>query len=129
VPETRSVVGSIVNPILGALPEAFIVIFAGTRVSESAMSIGIGSCSGCTVMLLTVPWFVAILGGRVDLHPQTRKPIYFRTAHAMQGKLSPENQWSFTMSGISIVHGIRRTALIMVVTTTPLIVAQFTGRS
>lgn len=125
IPDFSAIVGSIVNPVLGAVPESVIVMFAGIKTTETAMAVGIGSLAGSTVVLLTLPWFLAVLGGRVDLDPETRQPLYFRAANAKKGKLSPENEWSFVMSGIHVDKKVKRSAWIMVVTTTPMIIAQF----
>jgi hypothetical protein len=52
-------------------------------------------------MLLTIPWFLSILGGRVDLDSQGR-PNYRKNP-----KLSPENLWSLQTSGIALAGSVR----------------------
>ena len=45
-----------------------IVLFSGLGSNVSGkIDIGVGDLAGSTIMLLTVPWFFANLGGRVDL--------------------------------------------------------------
>jgi hypothetical protein len=39
------------------------------------VQVGVGTLAGSTVMLLTIPWFLAVLGGRVELDAQG-KPMY-----------------------------------------------------
>lgn len=75
-PSISGIVGSIVLPILGAVPDAMIgncinneiVLFSGLgENAEEELSVGVGALAGSTVMLLTVPWFLSVLAGRVDL--------------------------------------------------------------
>ena len=33
----------------------------------SQVAVGIGALAGSTIMLLTIPWFLSVLAGRVDL--------------------------------------------------------------
>jgi len=45
------------------------VLFSGLGPTEKAqqnVAVGVGALAGSTIMLLTVPWFLAVLGGRVD---------------------------------------------------------------
>ena len=59
VPSMAGVVGSIVLPVLGAVPDGAIVLFSGLGDDAQAqLSVGIGALAGSTVMLLTVPWFL-----------------------------------------------------------------------
>jgi Ca2+/Na+ antiporter len=84
VPSMKDIVGSVVLPILGAVPDGAIVLFSGLgpadEVAES-VSVGVGALAGSTIMLLTIPWFLSIFGGRVDLvqgHAQYSKPAGMR---------------------------------------------------
>eukprot|EP00929_Paragymnodinium_shiwhaense_P055271 TRINITY_DN276_c0_g1_i1.p1 TRINITY_DN276_c0_g1~~TRINITY_DN276_c0_g1_i1.p1 ORF type:complete len:584 (+),score=194.12 TRINITY_DN276_c0_g1_i1:106-1857(+) len=70
IPQAAGLVGSIVLPILGAVPDGMMVLFSGLGpllVAQSNVSVGVGALAGSTVMLLTVPWFLSVLGGRVDI--------------------------------------------------------------
>ncbi len=61
-------VGSVVLPVLGAVPDAMIVLFSGMGKNiHRKIEVGVGDLAGSTIMLLTVPWFFAVLGGRVDM--------------------------------------------------------------
>ena len=43
------------------------------------VSVGVGALAGSTIMLLTLPWFLAVLGGRVDIvngRPNYRKVLH-----------------------------------------------------
>ena len=37
---------------------------------------GIGALAGSTIMLLTIPWCLSIIGGRVDIDPKTKLARY-----------------------------------------------------
>merc|ERR1719162_1660052 len=53
------IVGSVVVPILGAVPDAAMVLFSGIGPNAQVeIATGVGALVGSTVMLLTVPWFI-----------------------------------------------------------------------
>ena len=65
--------GSVVLPILGAVPDGCIVLFSGLGPNaEEELAVGIGALAGSTIMLLTLPWCLSIIGGRVDIDPRTK---------------------------------------------------------
>ena len=71
IPSLRKLVGPIILPILGAVPDGAMVLFSGLGDNaQSQVSVGVGALAGSTIMLLTVPWFMAILGGIVDIVPE-----------------------------------------------------------
>jgi len=44
------------------------VFFSGIGpTAQTQLSVGMGALAGSTIMLLTVPWFLSILAGRVDV--------------------------------------------------------------
>ncbi|KAL5212000.1 hypothetical protein ABZP36_022847 [Zizania latifolia] len=65
------IVGGLFLPILGALPDAMLILFSGlsgTReVAQSQILIGMGLLSGSTVMLLTLLWGSCVIVGKCDL--------------------------------------------------------------
>lgn len=65
IPSWAPFVGSIVLPVLSAIPEASLVFFAGT--TQSDLDVAIGTLSGSVITTLTIPWFIAIYAGRVDI--------------------------------------------------------------
>eukprot|EP00957_Ditylum_brightwellii_P018118 1364629-Ditylum_brightwellii.AAC.1 len=72
-------VGSVVLPLLGAVPDAAIMLFSGLGdISEAqeTLSVGVGALAGSTIMLLTVPWFLSVFAGRVDLRGPQKNPNY-----------------------------------------------------
>lgn len=80
VDSLKDIVGSVILPILGAVPDGAIVLFSGLgdpAKAQEQVSVGVGALAGSTIMLLTIPWFLSIVGGRVDLvdgHAKYRRP-------------------------------------------------------
>lgn len=57
VPAVAGIVGSVVLPVLGAVPDGAIVLFSGMGDNaQEQLSVGVGALAGSTIMLLTVPW-------------------------------------------------------------------------
>lgn len=57
VPAVAGLVGSVVLPVLGAVPDGAIVLFSGMGDDAQAqLSVGVGALAGSTIMLLTIPW-------------------------------------------------------------------------
>ena len=54
VPSLAGIVGSIVLPVLGAVPDGAIVLFSGLGPdAQNQLSVGVGALAGSTIMLLT----------------------------------------------------------------------------
>ena len=69
IPSWRSVVGTVVLPILGAVPDGAIVLFSGLGDdAQNQIAVGVGALAGSTIMLLTIPWFLTIYAGRVGMN-------------------------------------------------------------
>ena len=66
-------VGGLLLPILGAVPDAAVIIASGLGASkedaQEQVSVGMGTLAGSTVMLLTIAWGGSLIVGRCDLHP------------------------------------------------------------
>lgn len=80
-----------VLPVLGAVPDGAIVLFSG--LGENAVEqvpVGVGALAGSTIMLLTIPWILATIGGRVDLPEKPGDPSGY--ARPTKNRLSPEKQ-------------------------------------
>lgn len=57
VPAVAGLVGSVVLPVLGAVPDGAIVLFSGMGDNaQEQLSVGVGALAGSTIMLLTIPW-------------------------------------------------------------------------
>ena len=61
-------VGGLLLPVMGAVPDAAIVLFSGLGAdAQEQLKVGVGTLAGSTIMLLTLPWFACAWAGRVDL--------------------------------------------------------------
>nr|GMC74706.1 sodium/calcium exchanger NCL-like [Ipomoea batatas] len=64
-------IGGLFLPILGALPDAMLILVSGLSGSaveaQSQVSVGMGLLAGSTVMLLTVIWGTCVLVGKCDI--------------------------------------------------------------
>lgn len=118
VPAAAPVVGSVVLPILGAVPDGMMVLFSGLGPdAQNQVSVGVGALAGSTVMLLTLPWFLAILAGRVSL--KEGKPTYQRPQGAdptTWDKLDPPGNLSLFHTGIGYGQEIVQNAWTMLYT-------------
>eukprot|EP00803_Ostreobium_quekettii_P005573 evm.model.scf_925.3 EVM.evm.TU.scf_925.3 scf_925:25438-32167(+) len=66
------IIGGIVLPVLGALPDCLIIVVSGMGPREEAIEqvkVGLGTLAGSTVMLLTIAWGGSVLLGQCDLEP------------------------------------------------------------
>jgi len=72
------------------------------------LSVGVGALAGSTIMLLTVPWFLSIVGGRVN--------IVDGLASYKQPKLTPSNSLSFWGTGVNVGKLTNKGAYIMIFT-------------
>jgi len=90
-PSVAGLVGSIVLPILGAVPDGVMVLFSGLGPdAQSQVSVGVGALAGSTVMLLTLPWFLAILSGSVPI--KDGKAKYGKAGEGVEGEMGVEYQ-------------------------------------
>ncbi|KAL3736155.1 hypothetical protein ACJRO7_025151 [Eucalyptus globulus] len=109
-------IGGLLLPILGALPDALLILVSGlsgsTETAQSQVSIGMGLLAGSTVMLLTVIWGSCVLVGKCDLQDSTAVD-----------KLDTKG-FSLTGSGITIDNLTRSAAWIMVISVIPFLVIQ-----
>jgi len=124
VPSVAPVVGSVVLPVLGAVPDGMMVLFSGTgplSEVEHQVSVGVGTLAGSTIMLLTIPWFLAVLAGRVDLSP-SGTPMYKRPANKGPNdpweKCTDEswtifNNFSLLKTGVGVGESVRYNAKLM----------------
>jgi len=117
VPSVAGLVGSIVLPILGAVPDGTMVLFSGLGPdAQTQVSVGVGALAGSTVMLLTFPWFIAIMYGRVPLN-SSGFAVYGGGERADGLKVAEDKPASCFRSGITIATEIRSSAKVMLMTT------------
>ena len=111
IPSLAGLVGSVVLPVLGAVPDGCIVLFSGIGpTAQEQLSVGIGALAGSTIMLLTAPWFLSVLGGRVnfgsDGKPDYKKKNNFPT---------DIEKWWFS-TGVSLAPNVQTGGFLMTVT-------------
>ena len=85
-----------------------IVLFSaiGPQAQEQ-LDIGIGALAGSTIMLLTIPWFLSVLGGRVNV--VAGKAVY------KAPKLEPPESMSFTKTGVALAPSVNFGAALMII--------------
>ena len=119
VPSMATLVGTLVLPVLGAVPDGAIVFFSGLgEGAQEKLAVGMGALAGSTIMLLTIPWFLSIYAGRVDIIaglPRYKPP-------RGEKKLSPGR--SASECGIAADTAVRSSCTLMLVTCVPYFIIQ-----
>lgn len=125
IPSMAGLVGGVVLPILGAVPDGAIILFSGMGDLEKAqetLSVGVGALAGSIIMLLTVPWAMSVLSGRVDFKDPDGTPNYLG-----KPKLTVQpHQLNETLfkTGVALMPEVRQGGIIMVLTTIPYFLIQ-----
>ncbi|KAL4204664.1 hypothetical protein AMTRI_Chr01g111010 [Amborella trichopoda] len=111
------IVGGLFLPILGALPDAILILVSGlsgsTETAQKQVLIGMGLLSGSTVMLLTLLWGSCIVLGKCDISERS-------TAIDQQDT----KRFSLIGSGITTDRSTSMAARIMVLSIIPFIIVQ-----
>ncbi|KAL0306558.1 UNVERIFIED_CONTAM: Sodium/calcium exchanger NCL [Sesamum radiatum] len=110
------IVGGLFLPILGALPDAMLILVSGlsgsVETAQSQVSVGMGLLAGSTVMLLTVIWGTCIVVGKCDI----------------ENHIAIDSQdtkgFSLTGSGISTDIWTSYAGIIMAISVVPFIIVQ-----
>ncbi len=134
VPSISGIVGSIVLPVLGAVPDSLMVLFSGLSDNPQAtVAVGVGALAGSTIMLLTVPWFLSVLGGRVSLNKGVAvysKPANFSSQreNRVWEKLMVTSQTTLRehllFTGVSNTSLVRQNSVFMLLTASLYLVIQ-----
>jgi len=79
-------VGGLLLPILGAVPDAAVIVASGlgasgTAQAQAQVAVGMGTLAGSTVMLLAVAWGGSLWVGRCDLDAFTGKAVQRSMSH------------------------------------------------
>ena len=112
-------VGSIVLPVAGAIPDGALVLFAGLGDdAQEKLNIGMGTLAGSTVMVLTVPFAFAVLAGRVDLRADGKGAAYSQRPHKLT------RPTALITTGISTSRSVLVTAVIMLASSAVYLVVQ-----
>jgi len=122
IPKYSGIVGSIVLPLLGAVPDGAIMLFSGLgdiATAQETLSVGVGALAGSTIMLVTLPWSLSVISGRVKFNkkgtPDYRKP---------KNRLHATFCEKMFHSGIPVTPIINRGAISMVLTLVPFFLVQ-----
>jgi Ca2+/Na+ antiporter len=117
VPALAGVVGSVVLPVLGAVPDGAIVLFSGLGSdAQRQVAVGIGALAGSTVMLLTVAWVLCVIGGRVNVNPDGSLNYKRRndgTERSDWKKLDPPGRFRGTAVRCSAVIGYNARVMLL----------------
>ncbi|PHT77080.1 hypothetical protein T459_20602 [Capsicum annuum] len=109
-------IGGLFLPMLGALPDAMLILVSGisgtAAAAQSQVSVGIGLLAGSTVMLLTAIWGTCCIVGKCDIENSTAVD------------LKDTKGLSLTGSGVTTDIWTSYAAMIMAVSVLPFIVVQ-----
>mmetsp|Transcript_9905 Transcript_9905/g.15937 ORF Transcript_9905/g.15937 Transcript_9905/m.15937 type:complete len:604 (+) Transcript_9905:75-1886(+) len=117
IPKYEGIVGPVVLPVLGVVPDGMMVLFSGFGADVmNRIAVGVGALAGSTIFLLTAPWVVAFMAGRVS-RGADGNPDYSRSP-----KLDPNRRW--TNVGISFSKDVTISGKIMIMTMLPYVLVQ-----
>ena len=124
VPSIAELVGSVVLPLLGAVPDGMIMLFSGLgpiKEAQHKINVGVGALAGSTIFLLTLNWTLCIFAGRVSLLGDEQKPNYQKAP-----KLLPNLSLRETLfaTGTPMHKQVTYNGIIMLITTVPYYVIQ-----
>ncbi|KAJ9562773.1 hypothetical protein OSB04_007933 [Centaurea solstitialis] len=110
-------VGGLLLPSLGALPDAMLILVSGlsgtVEVAQEQVSVGMGLLAGSTVMLLTAIWGSCVIVGKCDIE----------NSIAIDGQ--DTKGFNLVGSGVTTDIWTSYSAMIMAVSVLPFIVVQF----
>ncbi|XP_011000241.1 PREDICTED: uncharacterized protein LOC105107868 [Populus euphratica] len=112
------IIGGLFLPVLGALPDALLILVSGlsgsTETAQSQVSVGMGLLAGSTVMLLTVIWGSCVVVGKCDMRETENSAIDRKDT----------KRFSLTGSGVTTDIWTCYAARIMAISVVPFIVVQ-----
>jgi Ca2+/Na+ antiporter len=110
------IIGGLFLPILGALPDAMLILVSGlsgtTATAQTQVSVGMGLLAGSTVMLITIIWGSCVIVGKCDL------------VDSVAQDTQDTKGFSLTESGVSTDIWTCWGARIMVISVIPFLVVQ-----
>lgn len=124
-PSIAPLVGSIVVPILGAVPDGMMVLCSSLgNDAQEQISVGVGALAGSTVMLLTLPWFLSLIAGRVTYKDGQLNYKATEKLTPVEGGAVAQLYAALFKSGVGIHQQVKDNAKIMFMTTIPFWVIQ-----
>ncbi|ESQ56168.1 hypothetical protein EUTSA_v10027329mg, partial [Eutrema salsugineum] len=110
------IVGGLFLPMLGALPDAMLIMVSGlsgdAATAQSQVSVGMGLLAGSTVMLLTVIWGTCTVVGKCDLRD------------TIAVKNQDTKRFSLKDSGVTVDVWTSYAARIMAILVIPFVIVQ-----
>ncbi|XP_028785270.1 sodium/calcium exchanger NCL-like [Neltuma alba] len=110
------IVGGLFLPVLGALPDAMLILVSGLsgskETAQSQVSVGMGLLAGSTVLLLTIIWGTCVIVGKCDIEDSIAKDS------------QDTRGFSLTGSGVSTDIWTSYAARIMVISVIPFLIVQ-----
>ncbi|KAI9086061.1 hypothetical protein K1719_032138 [Acacia pycnantha] len=110
------IVGGLFLPILGALPDAMLILVSGLsgskETAQSQVSVGMGLLAGSTVLLLTIIWGTCVIVGKCDIEDSIAKDS------------QDTRGFNLTGSGVSTDIWTSYAARIMVISVIPFLIVQ-----
>eukprot|EP01007_Sphenomonas_quadrangularis_P001250 NODE_216_length_1801_cov_147.860731_g165_i0.p1 GENE.NODE_216_length_1801_cov_147.860731_g165_i0~~NODE_216_length_1801_cov_147.860731_g165_i0.p1 ORF type:complete len:509 (-),score=189.46 NODE_216_length_1801_cov_147.860731_g165_i0:275-1780(-) len=94
---------------------------------QQQVAVGVGALAGSTIMLLTFPWVLTIVAGRVSIDKRGNC-TYQRPKSQSKGtwsKLDPADGWKLTKSGIEPSRAVGAAAGIVLATAAAYLLVQF----
>lgn len=133
------VVGGVLLPVLGATPDALIILSSGLGGTQAEaaqqLSVGVGTLAGSNALLLSPAWAAAVFSGRCDLDERTGEAVDRRLTIPLfgggggasggdtsgSGKDNDNNETAnddktrsaWTGTGVTVDDDVKRGALIM----------------
>ncbi|KAL5081582.1 hypothetical protein RYX36_010003 [Vicia faba] len=110
------IVGGLFLPILGALPDAMLILVSGlsgsAEVAQSQVAVGMGLLAGSTVLLLTIIWGTCVIVGKCDIEDSIALDSTDTRGFSLSG------------SGVSTDIWTSYAARIMVISVVPFLIVQ-----
>eukprot|EP00727_Mastigamoeba_balamuthi_P005981 m51a1_g2001 hypothetical protein (1248) ;mRNA; f:1219516-1226216 len=114
-------IGGLIIPLLGSLPDTAIIFvsicFGSAETAREQITIGVGTLTGSTIMLLTIAWVAGLIAGRCDIDNGKSVDRRLTQKWSTSPHLDPP-------TGITTERDIRANAMIMCATTLPYLIVQ-----
>eukprot|EP00898_Chlorokybus_atmophyticus_P002152 jgi/Chlat1/2938/Chrsp2S04676 len=122
-------IGGLLLPVLGALPDALLVLVSGLAgdvvEAQEEVLVGVGVLAGSSVLLLSVAWGAALVAGRCDMvgvgGGEGARMV------AKEGTMT-KKWWELNGTGVTTDEQTKVGARIMMLSTLPFLIVQGTRR-
>jgi len=120
----KDLVGPVVLPILGAIPDGAMIMFSGS--SQKQLAVGVGALAGSTIMLLTIPWGLASISGRVNWKNDREGNPTPKPKYPSRPPRCDEGSWisQLCTTGVSVDESISGMGWFMLFSSIPYLVIQ-----